>query len=244
LAKTAAARRPATEDVAVNLGARPLLGGLGAALGVLLAALVLTPLVAGTAQASTAEKCARFAAQSLHRQHLVTGRGPTTVVLGDSYSAGLGLARPGQNWARALPGRVHVFGFSGSGFSRGASPCADVAYDQRAERALALHPSLVVVEGGLNDFDQPAGQIRAGFRRLVGEIGSDRVLVVGPPPAPLRGARAARVDAVLREEAARSGTPYLSMIDRRFGYLPDRLHLTPAGHRAFGAVVAAALDIP
>ncbi|WP_221176274.1 SGNH/GDSL hydrolase family protein [Nocardioides marmorisolisilvae] len=228
----------------MSLGARRHLGWLSAGLGVLLAALALTPLIGGTAQASTAERCARFTHQSLVRQHVVTGRGATTVVIGDSYSAGLGLQHPDRNWARELPGRVHVFGFSGSGFSRGASPCKDVAYDQRARTALALHPSLVVVEGGLNDFDQPSGQIRAGFRRLVAEIGGDRLLVVGPPPAPLRGARAARVDAILRSEAARSGTPYLSMIDDRFTYLPDRLHLTPLGHERFGTVVADALDSP
>ncbi|MFL6173035.1 MAG: SGNH/GDSL hydrolase family protein [Marmoricola sp.] len=222
----------------MNLAGRPLVGWLSAGVGVLVAAFLLTPVVAGTAHASSAAKCERFARQSLERQHLVTGHGPTTVVIGDSYSAGLGLAHPDRNWARDLPGRVHVFGFSGSGFSPGASPCKDVAYDQRAARALSLHPSLVVVEGGLNDFDQPSGQIRAGFRRLMSELGRHKVLVVGPPPAPLRGAGAARVDAILRSEAARAGTPYLSMIEGRFAYLPDRLHLTPAGHQAFGAVVA------
>jgi len=219
----------------VSLGTRPLLGWFSASLGVLLTAVALIP---WTAQASTAERCERFASQSLARQHLVTGHGATTVVIGDSYSAGLGLRHPDRNWARQLPGRVHVFGFSGSGFSRGASPCPDVAYDQRAAQALGLHPSLVVVEGGLNDFDQPSGQVRAGFRRLIAELGDHEVLVVGPPPAPRRGAGADRVDAILRSEAARSGTPYLSMIDGRFSYLPDHLHLTPAGHQRFGTVVA------
>lgn len=222
----------------MNLGARHLLGAFGALLGVLLIALALTPLLSGPAAGSAVERCARFAHESVARQHLVTGHGATTVVVGDSYAAGLGLVHPGRNWARALPGRVHVFGFSGSGFSRGASPCPDVAFDQRVRQALALHPSLVVVEGGLNDFDQPSAAVRAGFRRLLAEIGGRRVLVVGPPPAPLRGTSAARVDTILRSEAARADVPYLSMIDDRFGYLPDRLHLTPAGHQRFGDLVA------
>ena len=225
----------------MHLGVKRYLGWFSGCAGVLLTAVALTPLLSGTAQASTAEKCAQFARQSAAREHLVTGHGARTVVIGDSYSAGLGLRRPAQNWAGELPGRVHVFGFSGSGFSRGASPCASVSYAERAPRALVGNPSLVVLEGGLNDFDQPSADIRAGYRRLLAELGDRQVLVVGPPPAPLRGRSAARVDAVLRSETSRSGTPYLSMIDRRFGYLPDRLHLTPAGHRAFGAVVAAAL---
>lgn len=223
----------------MSLGARPLLGWFSAGLGALLVAAALTPLFSGAAHAGTAAKCARFSQQSVAREHLVTGHGGVTVVIGDSYSAGLGLSRPGRNWAAELPGRVHVFGFSGSGFSADASPCPGVAYDHRASVALTLHPALVVVEGGLNDFDQPAAAIRSGFRRLIAELGDRDVLVVGPPPAPLRGAAVVRVDRILRSEAARSGTPYLSMLDHRFSYLPDRLHLTPAGHRSFGAVVAA-----
>jgi acyl-CoA thioesterase-1 len=222
----------------VNLGTRHLLGVLSAGLGLVLTVLALTPLVSNAAHSNTAQQCARFSGESVARQHLITGHGATTVVIGDSYSAGLGLSHPGRNWASELPGRVHVFGFSGSGFSAGASACRSVAYADRAPQALALHPSLVVIEGGLNDFDQPTADIRAGFRRLLNEVGHLPVLVVGPPPAPLRGRRAARVDAILRAEAVRSGTPYLSMIGDRFSYLPDRLHLTPAGHRQFGNVVA------
>lgn len=225
----------------MNHRARRLSGWTSACLGVLLVAVALTPLVPGIAHSSTTQKCARFAHESRARQQVVTGHGATTVVIGDSYSAGLGLNHPGQSWASDLPGRVHVFGFSGSGFSHGASPCPGVAYFQRAPRALGLRPSLVVIEGGLNDFDQPDADIRAGFRQVLAEVGHRRVLVVGPPPAPLRGARAAHVDAVLRGEAARSGTPYLSMIGEHFGYLPDRLHLTRSGHRQFGALVAARL---
>jgi len=224
----------------VRLGARHL-GWFSAFIGALLTVAALMPLLPSAASGSTEHRCTRFARDSAARERIVTGRGATTAVIGDSYSAGLGLGHPGRSWASDLPGRVHVFGFSGSGFSAGASPCHHVAYDQRAGRALGLDPSLVVVEGGLNDFDQPAADIRAGFRRLMTEIGDRRVLVVGPPPAPLRGRSAARVDAILRAEAARSGTPYLSLIDRRFDYLRDRLHLTPAGHRRFGALVAARL---
>ncbi|MBW8750972.1 MAG: SGNH/GDSL hydrolase family protein [Propionibacteriales bacterium] len=123
-----------------------------------------------------------------------------------------------------------------------ASSCPHVEYDDRAPHALGGGADLVVVEGGLNDTDQPASAVRAGFRTLIGELSGRSVLVVGPPPAPLRADGARRVDAVLREECARAGVRYLSMADRIFPYLDDDLHLTSAGHRAFGSIVAAAID--
>jgi acyl-CoA thioesterase-1 len=173
------------------------------------------------------------------RERLVSGHGERVVVIGDSYSVGLGLRDPKQSWPSRLPGRVHVFGFSGSGFSPRSSECPDVAYDVRAPHALRGGADLVVVEGGLNDTDQPQSDVRAGFRRLMNELDGSHVVVVGPPPAPARAAGARRVDTLLRAESARAGVGYVSMIDRTLPYLDDHLHLTPAGHRAFGSIVAA-----
>jgi len=238
LPETPAQSAIGTEDDAVDLGGRHLVGLACAGLAVLLAIVVLTQLGSGAANGTAAGRCARFAEESAARQRVVTGHGAATVVIGDSYAAGLGLAHPTRNWVRRLPGRVHVYSFSGSGFSRGASPCGAVAFDQRAARALELRPALVVIEGGLNDFDRSDAAIRAGFRTLLAQVGDRDVLVVGPAPAPLRADAVARVDAVLRSESARTGTPYLSMLGEHFSYLPDQLHLTAAGHRAFGEVVA------
>jgi acyl-CoA thioesterase-1 len=209
---------------------------------VLLAVLgTFTVLVSAGATDGDAGHCARLSLQSQVRERMVTGHGERIVVIGDSYSVGLGLREPDRSWPSRLPGRVHVYGFSGSGFSPGASPCPGVAYADRAGHALAHGASLVVVEGGLNDYDQPTADLRSGFRRLIGELGSHPVLVVGPPAAPARAAAALRVDEVLREESARAGVEYLSMTDRYLPYLDDRLHLTVAGHRAFGSIVADAV---
>lgn len=209
---------------------------------VLLALLgTFTVLVSAGATGGDAEHCVRLALQSQVRERMVTGHGERIVVIGDSYSVGLGLRDPDRSWPSRLPGRVHVFGFSGSGFSQDASGCPGASYADRAPHAMAHGASLVVVEGGLNDYDQPTADLREGFRRLVGELGSHPVLVVGPPAAPARAAAALRVDEVLREESVRAGVQYLSMADRYLPYLDDRLHLTPAGHRAFGSIVAAAI---
>jgi len=208
---------------------------------VLALGIVVSLLVAAHASGADGRHCARLTAQSQARERMVSGHGRDVVVIGDSYSVGLGLRDPRTSWPSQLPGRVQVYGLSGSGFSAGSSPCPGVSYDVREPHALRAGADLVVVEGGLNDYDQPPAAVRAGFRSLARELRGQRVLVVGPAPAPSRLAGARQVDALLRQESARAGVGYLSMIDEHLRYLPDRLHLTPAGHAAFGQVVARAV---
>lgn len=206
-----------------------------------LLASVLAVHAAERAQSDDAPRCDRFTAQSITREGMVTGSGDKVVVIGDSYSAGLGLRDPVRSWPSMLDGRVHVHGFSGSGFSAQASPCALVAYADRAGRAVRGGTDLVVVQGGLNDYDQPTTAIRAGVRRLLEVVGERDVVLVGPPAAPARAERAAAVDAVLADEAERAGVPYVTTYHLDLDYLPDALHLTREGHRAFGAAVDEAL---
>jgi acyl-CoA thioesterase-1 len=217
-------------------------GTFGVAGAIVIAlAVVLTALATEGATGADAERCSRFSAQSLARERLVTGHGRRVVVIGDSYAVGLGLRDPGASWPSRLPGRVHVFGYSGSGFSAHASPCGPVSYAARAPPALRGGADLVVVEGGLNDYDQPTSALRSGFRVLVGQLHGRHVLVVGPARAPQRADGAARVDAILRAESARAGVDYLSMLSESLSYLDDRLHLTPTGHLDFGLAVAGTL---
>ena len=73
---------------------------------------------------------------------MVTGSGERVVVVGDSWSAGLGLDDPVQSWPSRLPGRIHVAGFSGTGFSAHASPCGRVSFARpRAGRARRAAPT-------------------------------------------------------------------------------------------------------
>jgi acyl-CoA thioesterase-1 len=65
------------------------------------------------------------------------------------------------------------------------------------------------------------------------------VVVVGPASAPSRSREVPRIDALLARLSARHGVQYVRMSGETFPYLPDRLHLTPAGQRAFGDLVAA-----
>jgi acyl-CoA thioesterase-1 len=203
----------------------------------LVCALVATGVIATRASANMS-KCQRYAAAAEKRAHHVTGSGARIVVIGDSWSAGLGLDRPVQSWPSYLPGRVHVAGFSGSGFSAKASPCGRVSFADRAPAALRNGADLVVVEGGLNDFDRSRAEIKAGFVRVVKAAAPYDVVVVGPARAPARAHRVPRVDRLLRHLSQKYGVSYISTADLELPYLDDRLHLTAQGHRIFGATVA------
>lgn len=219
-----------------------------AALGALLVFLVVSVLVVHVADRARAvgDRCERFAADSAARAAQVTGQvtgqdagqGRRVVVIGDSWSAGLGLDRPVASWPSRLPGTVHVAGFSGSGFAAHASACARVSFADRAAAATRGGADLVVVEGGLNDYDQPDAEIRAGFGRLMRALDGHRVVVVGPASAPSRAAAVPHVDAVLASLAARYGVAYVRTSGLALDYLDDRLHLTASGHEAFGDYVA------
>jgi acyl-CoA thioesterase-1 len=182
-----------------------------------------------------------FRAADTQRAALVTGSGRSVLVIGDSYAAGW-LAPLDDSWPTRLPGRVRVDGFPGSGFSAGASPCGAVDFAARAERGVRDGADLVVVQGGLNDFDQPDAAVEEGFAGLVAATRGRELVVVGPPPAPAREAQARHVDALLARLCGDAGVRYVSTIGLDLPYLDDHLHLTPEGHRAFGDAVATALS--
>lgn len=212
-----------------------------AALTVVALALIAGGTTAWTRAGARGDHCAGVASRAEARAAVVTGSGRDLLVIGDSYSVGAGVG-PRASWPVRLPGRVHVDGFSGSGFSTGASGCGDVSYAARVERGSRRLPGVVVVEGGLNDFDQPDADIEAGFARLLRALPGAQVLVVGPPLAPDRPRdRIIEIDALLARLSDAHGASYLSMTGVELTYLDDRLHPDVAGQQVFGDVVAAEL---
>ncbi len=183
-------------------------------------------------------RCQQHRADARERTAIVTGDGSRVLVIGDSWSVGLGQEDLRRSWAGRLPGEVHVAGFSGSGFSAQSSGCGRVSFHDRAPTALGTRPQLVVVEGGLNDYDQPAAAIDRGFRDLMADLAAQRVVVVGPADAPARSGAVPRVEALLADLSQEYGVPYIGTSDLELTYLPDRLHLPEDGHREFGEAVA------
>ena len=192
-------------------------------------------------------RCAEFALQSRDRAAAVTGSGADVLVIGDSWTAGLGLSDLARSWPSRLPGRVHVAGFSGSGYAVGASSCGpQVSFATRAVAALRTVPAgtPVVVAGGLNDWDSSGEAIRAGFERLVTALDGHPVTVVGPADAPARSAYVPRVESLLEALCAEHGIRYVPVSDLRLDYLPDLLHLQPSGHATFGDEIARRIFAP
>lgn len=224
------------------------------ALGAVLVAVAFSVQLGVRAEGEDLARCERFSQASTAR--LAADAGPvdgrSIVVVGDSWSVGLGLDRPAASWpsrlADELGARVRVAGFSGSGFGAFSSPCGRVSFADRTEAALTgpgARADLLVVEGGLNDVDQPDASIAAGFRRVLAQAGDRPVLVVGPASAPARAALVPDVDGLLERLSAQHGVAYLRTSHLDLPYLDDGLHLTEAGHRAFGDAVAAAVaDLP
>jgi acyl-CoA thioesterase-1 len=229
-----------------TLTARPI-GRLGRpallAVGALLLLGVGVALFVDNRQDSAAAAlCDRQRADSRERAAEDTGQGEQVVVIGDSWTVGFGPETAEELWPSRLPGRVHVAGWSGSGFSAGASACAEAQYAERAPAAVGGGPAsgtaLVVVQGGINDHDQPAAEIAAGTRRLLDRLAGHEVLVVGPPRIPAMADQMPRVDAALERAVGAGDATYLSTLDWRLSYVADGVHLDPAGHRQFGDRVA------
>lgn len=192
--------------------------------------------------ASGTSRCTGYREESQWRRAHPTGAGDDVLVIGDSWSVGLGLDDLDRSWPSRLPGRVVVAGFSGSGFSATASDCGrSYSFAQRAPAALRLvgPRAPVVVEGGLNDYDQSDAAIAGGFARLMRVLHGRDVVVVGPAAAPRRAARVGRVEGLLQTLCEEHGIPYVATSDLALPYQRDRLHLTDAGQQTFGEVVAA-----
>ena len=104
---------------------------------------------------------------------------------------------------------------------------------------------LLVVEGGLNDWDRSDTEIRAGFARLM------RVARAAGVDAHGRGRTGERTlprcEGPARRRAARgscrssTASATSSTADLDLPYLDDDLHLTATGHRLFGDAVASRL---
>jgi lysophospholipase L1-like esterase len=188
------------------------------------------------------------------RAPVTPGAPGLVVVLGDSYSQGAGL-RGGPSAAfpalvaRATGRTVHLDGFGSTGFTtRGFCVDRPVTYGERltADQLLALRPSAVVVEGGVNDarHGRPAavGAAAADLLRRLAAV--PQVVVVGPADVRADRRQLAAVDDALAADAAAAGRPYLDLRRVRLPLQPDGVHPTREGQRAIAALLVPLLEQP
>ncbi len=173
--------------------------------------------------------------------------GPLVVFLGDSLSAGLGLAeeeafpaRVGEELARrGVPVRVINGGVSGDTTAGGR---------ERLDWLLAQRPDWVIVELGANDGlrGQPIEGIEANLRDIVrrSRDAGARVVLAGMRMPPSHGRDYAEAFAAIWPRlAAELDVPLLPfLLDGVAGHpelnLPDGFHPNPEGHRRVAATVA------
>jgi lysophospholipase L1-like esterase len=187
------------------------------------------------------------------------------VAMGDSFTEGLNDAYPDgtmRGWADLVAARLAVdygpdFGYANLAV-RGR--LLDQIIDQQLEPTLAMHPGLVSFAGGGNDALRP----RVDPHRLVARMdpmvarlrdaGADVILFrFADVTAHLPGQRIVGPRAtVLNDGAAMLGEKYGAYVIDLFGddafhhphmWSPDRLHLSPAGHRRVAAHVLSALGV-
>lgn len=228
-----------------------LLAGLTAA-----AALVLLA-TTGTALAIAGRPAPVAARTAAATGRCAAGRAvrPVLAVVGASFSAGVGARGAARAWpadlGRILHMRVVVSADAGAGYlSRGVGrrgPFAALASKLNLAR---LRPAVLLIQGGHNDINRPAGAITRSVHGLIGQVRCATpgtrigILSVFPSGAtPSRGAVAADHTIVA---AARSADPHVLVFDPiaqhwHFPRLRDQLHPTPAGHEWIAERVAVGL---
>lgn len=183
------------------------------------------------------------------------GRRPLLVVLGASFTAGVGPGAPTRAWsvelARALGWRSLVVGASGIGYTHPAGRLGALPRLVDTIGLAHLHPSLVVVQVGHDDWRTPlaveARRVRgfwAALRRALPASRLATITVFAPGRRP--GPRLRALDRVI-VHSARAADPALLVMDpaalgwRFHREHPGGLHPSAGGDRQIAGWVLAFL---
>lgn len=187
------------------------------------------------------------------------------VAMGDSFTEGLSDAYPDgtfRGWADLVAARLAVDSGPDFGYANLAirGKLLDQIIDDQIEPALAMDPGLVSFAGGGNDVLRPRVDPYALVARMdpmvarLKDAGADVILFrFADVTAHLPGQRIMSPRAtVLNDGATMLGEKYGAYVIDLFGddafhhphmWAPDRLHLSPIGHRRVAAHVLNALGV-
>lgn len=178
------------------------------------------------------------------------------VVVGDSITARYDNTPggPEQGWwsivGQRLGADVTTYAQSGSGYLRPGKRCTGNRFIDRRQVFTGSVPSLVIVEGGRNDWaicrggrfvpasDDAIKHAVDGYldMLLTSLSGPTRIVVMGPPWGPLDKANGVRVTAIIKDSARRHGLEFIDMqgvltADR----VVDGIHPNRHGNEAIAA---------
>lgn len=188
---------------------------------------------------------------------LSTTKPPLLIVLGASFTAGVGAGEADDAWpydlAHLLGWRVLADGVSGAGYVNPGhlhlGPLAHLVANLRLSR---LDPSMIIIQAGHNDMGAPAALLSERVASLLDTVRHQapeaRIVLLtvfsrrqDGLPAPV--SEAARLTDSTIVTAARRADPGATILDPlarrwRFPTRRDHLHPTPAGHLRIARYVA------
>jgi lysophospholipase L1-like esterase len=183
---------------------------------------------------------------------------PVVVVVGASFTAGVGPGNPGRSWAVVLARMLHwnavVYGIPGAGYVRaGAGHQGPVARDLARADLGALKPALVIVQAGHNDTGVPPGLEQRRVEQTVAMIraGAPRARIAlltvftGQSRSSAAHRRARATDRAI-VTAGTAADPHAIIMDPlaagwEFPRARDGLHPTLAGNEWIARTVAGIL---
>jgi lysophospholipase L1-like esterase len=207
---------------------------------------------------STAQLSAQLAAceQRMQRTRQQAGRHvPTVVIVGASFTAGVGPGNPDGSWAALLARHLGwdavVYGDPGAGYVRpGVHRRGPVSREISQVNLRELNPALVIVQAGHNDMGVPASveqvrvkQVLAQIRAAVPDAGIGLITVfAGRKHRPA----AYQTDRTIIA-AARAADPAVIIMDPlagpwKFARVRDGLHPTAAGSKWIAGQVSQILE--
>jgi lysophospholipase L1-like esterase len=179
---------------------------------------------------------------------------PRLVIVGASFTAGVGPGSTGRSWAvaltRMLGADAVVSGVPGAGYVRaGASRQGPVGAMLSRLDLRAIRPGLVIVQAGHDDIGVPTVLVRKQVTRTIAFIHAEdpraRIALITVFRGHTRWSSAVRTDRAITSAAAatREGVIILDPLTGRWTYqhISDGLHPTAAGDVTIARDVAAAL---
>jgi lysophospholipase L1-like esterase len=207
---------------------------------------------------STAALSAQLAAceQRLQRTAPRAGRHvPTIVIVGASFTAGVGSGNPDGSWAELLTRRLGwnavVYGDPGAGYVRaGLHRQGPVAREISAVDLPKLNPALVIVQAGHNDMGVPAALEALRVKQAIAQIRAAApdagIALITVFVGRLHRPAAYQTDRTI-VTAAKAADPAVIIMDPltgkwKFARARDGLHPTAAGSRWIAGRVGQTLE--
>jgi hypothetical protein len=170
----------------------------------------------------------------------ITSGDRAVTVMGDSYTTGDHLTDPGQAWTRTVgesknwtltTAAVSYTGYINGGY------CGNQEFRTRTAEVLKTNPDLLIIEGGLNDYESSEAEIQNAASELIESFEViPNVVLIGPVDVPSREGEA-KVDSALRAAASKHGAEYISALDWDVEFGADKTHMTERGHRTYAELV-------